>query len=308
LAPINETGTDKEPAYNYIRELEKEAEDIESGRLFYVAATRAKQRLHLLACAKCDEENTAKEPSKRSLLAKIWWQAQEHFGPAPEDLKQATEPEPIHDVLRRLPADFAIPGAPVPVKWYVPEGGGQEEQIEFSWAGETAKRIGSVVHRWLDLAAQPGLQPWDEKFVRLQDGAVRRQLLARGVETSELPRATARVLEALSNASKSARAGWIFADHPRARSEYQIVAKVDGRIRRFVVDRVIESKSQERWIIDFKTSSHEGAGLDAFLDQEQERYRSKLETYARSVFPSQAVKVALYFPVMDAWREWTVPK
>src|SRR5258708_6803153 len=80
LAPIDETGAGEDPTYQYVRELDKEADDIEAGRLFYVAATRARQRLHLLACAKADEDLRPKEPSKRSLLAKIWWQAREHFG------------------------------------------------------------------------------------------------------------------------------------------------------------------------------------------------------------------------------------
>jgi ATP-dependent helicase/nuclease subunit A len=48
LAPIDETGGEKEPLYQYVRQLDREAEDIEAGRLFYVAATRAESRLHLL--------------------------------------------------------------------------------------------------------------------------------------------------------------------------------------------------------------------------------------------------------------------
>jgi ATP-dependent exoDNAse (exonuclease V) beta subunit len=50
LAPIDETGGEKEPLYQYVRLLDREAEDIEAGRLFYVAATRAESRLHLLGC------------------------------------------------------------------------------------------------------------------------------------------------------------------------------------------------------------------------------------------------------------------
>src|SRR5262249_32601510 len=84
LAPIGETGEEKDPTYKYVRELDKEADDIESGRLFYVAATRARQRLHLLACAKADDDLRPKEPAKRSLLTKIWWQAREYFGEAPK--------------------------------------------------------------------------------------------------------------------------------------------------------------------------------------------------------------------------------
>src|SRR5207245_1175165 len=63
LAPIDETGVGEDPTYHYVRELDKEAYDIEAGRLFYVAATRAKQRLHLLACAKADEDLRPKQPS-----------------------------------------------------------------------------------------------------------------------------------------------------------------------------------------------------------------------------------------------------
>ena len=33
LAPVNETGTDKDPLYEYVRALNTEAEDLEAGRL-----------------------------------------------------------------------------------------------------------------------------------------------------------------------------------------------------------------------------------------------------------------------------------
>jgi ATP-dependent exoDNAse (exonuclease V) beta subunit len=72
LAPIDETGGEKEPLYRYVRDLDKEAEDIEAGRLLYVAATRAETRLHLLACLKVDEDGVMKMPSKRSLLGLAW--------------------------------------------------------------------------------------------------------------------------------------------------------------------------------------------------------------------------------------------
>src|SRR4029079_801338 len=81
VAPINATGDDKDPLYEYIRGLNREAEDIEAGRLFYVAATRARHRLHLLGVAKVDDHGDLREPAKRSLLARIWWQAETHFVP-----------------------------------------------------------------------------------------------------------------------------------------------------------------------------------------------------------------------------------
>jgi hypothetical protein len=58
--------------------------------------------------------------------------------------------------------------------------------------------------------------------------------------------------------------------------------------------------------VDYKTSSHEGAGLEAFLDREQERYRAQLERYAalmRRLGP-EPVRLGLYFPLLAGWRDW----
>ncbi len=63
-----------------------------------------------------------------------------------------------------------------------------------------------------------------------------------------------------------------------------------------------------RWIVDFKTGRHEGANADAFLAQEEARYRPQLERYARIVRgldPSRPIRLALYYPLVEGgWREW----
>jgi len=60
-----------------------------------------------------------------------------------------------------------------------------------------------------------------------------------------------------------------------------------------------------RWIIDFKTSAHEGGSLRAFLDEQQRRYRDQMERYARILAPlGEPVRLGLYFPLLDEWREW----
>jgi hypothetical protein len=73
-----------------------------------------------------------------------------------------------------------------------------------------------------------------------------------------------------------------------------------------VVDRTFVDDAGVRWIVDYKTSAHEGAGLDAFLDNERERYRPQLERYARllSALGPQPIRLGLYFPLLSAWREW----
>jgi hypothetical protein len=79
-----------------------------------------------------------------------------------------------------------------------------------------------------------------------------------------------------------------------------------GDVVRVVFDRSFIDDKGVRWIIDYKTSHHEGGNLESFLDQEVERYRPQLHRYAhfaRQLGP-EPVRVGLYFPLMRAWREW----
>ena len=48
-----------------------------------------------------------------------------------------------------------------------------------------------------------------------------------------------------------------------------------------MIDRTFIDENGVRWIIDYKTSAHEGSDLENFLEQEKERYREQLERYAR---------------------------
>jgi ATP-dependent exoDNAse (exonuclease V) beta subunit len=303
LAPIDETGAGEDPTYQYVRELDKEADDIEAGRLFYVAATRARRRLHLLACAKADEDFRPKDPSKRSLLSKIWWQARECFGEAPADAIEEPERAPINDVLHRLPAGFALPKAPASVQWTAPDEGRQEEQIEFSWAGETARHVGTIVHRWLQRIADDELRGWDAQRVEALKERFATELERRGVPSRDLKASTGQVSAALKNAVSDERGRWVLGPHPEARSEHRIRVTGAAGASTYIVDRVFRTAQDVRWIVDYKTSRHQGADREAFLDSERERYRAQLERYAAAL-AAGPVSLGLYFPLLGAWREW----
>jgi hypothetical protein len=72
------------------------------------------------------------------------------------------------------------------------------------------------------------------------------------------------------------------------------------------MDRTFIDADGVRWIVDYKTSAHEGGGVEAFLDREQERYRDQLERYARlmALREDRPIRLGLYFPLLAGWREW----
>ncbi len=72
-----------------------------------------------------------------------------------------------------------------------------------------------------------------------------------------------------------------------------------------ILDRVHIDEQGVHWIIDYKTSTHEGGDLAGFLEQEQDRYRPQLEKY-KGVYDKLTdapVKTALYFPLLQQFVE-----
>jgi len=68
--------------------------------------------------------------------------------------------------------------------------------------------------------------------------------------------------------------------HAEGRSEWRLTGITAGRRVNVVIDRSFVDAQGVRWIIDYKTSVHQGADTGAFLDNERERYRGQLEQYA----------------------------
>jgi ATP-dependent helicase/nuclease subunit A len=297
IAPIDETGGEREPLYHYVRTLDREAEDIEAGRLLYVAATRARSRLHLLGCVMVDEDGVVKMPSGRSLLG-IAWEALQHQIALPGSV--ATEAEKrvvLPDELKRLPADFQLPEPPEAVEWTPPEESREDQPIEFSWAKEAVRHAGIVAHAWLQRIAEDELRGWDAKRVDSLRIHFARDLQRRGVSSDELERAARLVAEALGNALADERGRWLLGAHPVARNEY----KLRTRLRSLRIDRYIEDAQGVKWVVDYKLSEHEGGGIEAFLDEQRERYAAQLDAYAGAV---GGARRGLYFPLHKGWREW----
>ncbi len=311
LAPIAAAGADEDPIYRYLRDLEAAADRHEAARVLYVACTRARRRLHLIGAAR-GADGGLEPPPADSLLALLWPALRPRFEAAAAraaagDLAPATPPRSAPPLLR-LPAGWRAP-APPPPAWTAPPPARvlHAAAVAFEWAGDTARHVGTVVHRILRRIAHEGLDTWDAGRLARAQGAWRAALRRLGVAPGELDAACARVHAALAAVLDDPRAHWILAaDHTQARNEWAVHGVVDGVIRRVVIDRTFVDGAGRRWIIDYKTGVHAGAGVEAFLDRERERYRAQLEAYAALLarLDARPLRLGLYFPLLRGWREW----
>jgi hypothetical protein len=221
-------------------------------------------------------------------------------------------PEPATPGLRRIPADWRTPPPPAPLATAAPVPDPEAERapvaVEFDWSGETARHVGTVIHRGLMDMSRDGAGAWDaERLARRRHGW-RATLAGLGIPGPELPAAEARVEEALGRVLADPRGRWLLdPEHEAARSELALCGIDGGAVTSVVIDRSFVDADGVRWIVDYKSGRHEGGDSRAFLDREQERYREQLERYGRlmSAMDGRPIRLALYFPVLAGWREWS---
>jgi ATP-dependent exoDNAse (exonuclease V) beta subunit len=80
----------------------------------------------------------------------------------------------------------------------------------------------------------------------------------------------------------------------------------EGNAVHFVIDRSFVDNKGDRWIVDYKTSSHEGGDVEAFIDAEVVRYKNQMERYRDVMLllePERNIRTALYFPLLGEFRE-----
>ncbi len=304
ISPSPPVGAAEDSELNvFIKDLIRQRDAHERCRLLYVAATRARRTLWLSAAPARAADGTLRL-DRRSMIAILW----PVLAPRFERLESERPPAvpSLAGTLTRLRGDWRPPAlaAALPIT-ELPPIYLASEPLEFSWVRETQRDIGTLVHAWLlSLAGETQLpSPLDLERHR---GRVLAQLERLGVALSERTRAAEVILRALRQTLSDHRGRWILnSAHRAACSEWELSGLSGGRLRNVRIDRSFIDESGTRWVIDYKTSSHEGGDLEGFLAQELERYRPQLTAYvelAQCVGP-EPVRAALYFPLLGAFRE-----
>jgi ATP-dependent helicase/nuclease subunit A len=307
-------GEEGDALFEFLRHQARDAAGLEADRLLYVACTRAKWRLVLTATVQEGREPDARaawRPHAGSLLAALWPVVGAEFGIEPPIAPPAQDGQEAAPVLRGGPLRRVPPGwspdldavlgaaaefADAPVT--------RVDTPVFDWAGETARRVGSLVHAELQIL---DLDAGSEAAITAREPRYRLWLARHGVPAERLADASRRVMAALLAVRRDSRGRWILQKGYREDlREYALSGYYRGELVRVVFDRSFIDQDGVRWVIDYKTSEHSGGNREQFLDQEVERYRPQLHRYAAlaAKLGSEVIRMGLYFPLMRAWREW----
>lgn len=314
LAPIKASSDELDPIYDYLRHEEKKRAEYETARLLYVAATRAKNSLHLIATLSKDPESfEIKNPVKNSLLSQLWSILGESFL---TNIREQNNSFPAHCTLensarnlRRLTAAWKLPPLPsgITPEFILETPLLTEENNYYLWKNHSIRAIGTVIHQLLCQIAKDGLEHWNDEVIITRKPCFNVLLKRHGLTNDEIDHCTQQVAIALQTAINDPRGRWILDNtHQDAQSEYSLSTLIDEKIKHIIIDRTFIDKDGIRWIIDYKSVAYNGEHLAKFIDKEVECYREQLEEYAKIIQltePLRPIHLGLYFPLLKAWRE-----
>ena len=312
LGPIKARASkEQDPIAKYLAQREKRRGEFEIDRLLYVAATRAKQVLHLVADLTVSAKDVAvAEPPKGSLLERLWsgWHKESIATVlVPSTAEPAAVPHHRGGALIRravVPTPGEGAGLLVETVATTPKSAQPAFNAAFVWpAVKSYERVlGTLIHAWLDHLGRQGAAQWSVEKLLAQRLRVERQCLQAGVPAPEVTKAAKEVLETLV-AMLSVERGQQLLSQLGARREWALLDE-SGKVS--VLDLALQD--EHGWlVVDYKTGRPLSTEApEAFGQRMLARYAKQLQSYCDQVtgFDGQAARAALYFPRDDLWFEF----
>lgn len=319
IAPLQPRGADRGRAKDWVDRIYRERESQEMRRILYVAATRARQELHLFARPEFRDEDghpVLVEPGF-SLLATAWpalsaeilacfkrWTTSAQ--PATEEPLEAelqglvatannllVMPSPLKPTpLRRLPENYEPPLSALPLVSLedTPTGMGAARLYERHEGGLLSRALGSVVHKLLEDLSRLRLQhdwPAARAALALFAPRITAEVRSFGIQPSQAQSVAARAIEIALTATNDTHGQWILSPHAEAASEAAWAGIVSGSLRTVRVDRIFRAGLEPLsagdaawWIIDYKTAHDEDLDPVQALPRFRALFAPQLEAYA----------------------------
>jgi ATP-dependent helicase/nuclease subunit A len=318
VAPLPTKGSESGQTKTWVDRIYSEREAQERRRILYVAATRAREKLHLFARPEYTEDSgglSLVAPAK-SLLATAWPAFEQQVRTRFEQWKSARDREPAEfeepdaaasaasdlialssspkpTILRRLPAHLEptvanVSDANLGVPNFVRLA---DLELYARHEGGTASRaLGSAVHKLLEeLARLRATHAWAAATNSLAQFVPRivAQIRAAGIAQAKAHSIADRALEIALQAAHDPVCQWILSPHTGASSESAWTGVIADALRSVRVDRVFRAGlnpltegDEAWWIIDYKTAHADDLGPLVALPTLRGLFAPQLEAYA----------------------------
>lgn len=293
---------------------DKAIKQAEGLRLLYVATTRAKQHLHLLATGKIKDDD-ADAPlvfEANSFAQRLGIEFP--LGTVPE----AVEPAPIDrsraPLSPRLPlsADTVLDadstwGLAVPVERRSVRPSERvltpDDDALAADGDRVAQWRGRLFHQAMEAISIEGIAQWQADPAR-RLASMQAALHRAGLRADQVDTLSNEVMAAVTRTLASPTGQAILAPWPWATSEYPVAAFIDGEWTSAIIDRCFETHNGTLWIIDYKLAApgDDARQSTAVMKAAADKYRAQIDRYGHlmaALRPNKPVQTALYLVALD---------
>jgi ATP-dependent helicase/nuclease subunit A len=343
VAPLQFKGSDRGQAKRWVDGIRRERESQETRRILYVAATRAREELHLFAqpAYKIEEDESRRLLDPRNCLLSTAWPALEEevrnrFDQWETHIRQGAEPGELISIaasennvivmprptdLRRLPPDFEA-ATNIDMSLSASESviGLGDADYQRHEGGLLSRSLGNAVHKLFEELAHLRLSlDWDSSLTALENirPRITATVRAAGISLAQAEDVSSQAFNIARGAARDPFGQWILSPHTEAVSESGWAGIVGGNLRLVRVDRLFRASLEPLkpgddalWIIDYKTASAGNLDTQSALTAFRTTYGPQLQEYAgvlRNLHGSHVqLRAGLYFPRMSLFDWWEI--
>ncbi len=278
MAPVKGREEDAPNLYNYLEALNVEQEAFEAQRVLYVAATRAREELHLFGGWKMmgPAGNKAPGSTKGTFMQLLW-----PFFEAAIDLEDDTDgaadgatassAEPPVLPFLRLQNE-----PPLAIEPLTPEL--DRHAFEMKIPDQDRLAFGDAVHLWLELLHEHPPEKWSAGWLVEHRAALQASLANAGARETHIEDLCQRLEKMLDEimSSKKGRGIVLAKDKNASWAELPFYTRDGVRLRKHIIDRMYQLDDGSYVIIDYKTGQESESTREKWKAQ-LERYRSIVE-------------------------------
>ncbi|HKJ17323.1 MAG TPA: UvrD-helicase domain-containing protein [Xanthomonadales bacterium] len=275
--------------YQYLNRVDRERAQYESMRLLYVACTRARKQLHLVAEIKVTNTGKASIPAA-SMLTFL-----EHtFSDQIQEIVDQHEPEKDQADETAEPAPYPLLrlNQQLPDLEFEPVQKSESDGALRDLPNMEAVALGTVLHEWLELIHDYPEQDWSVERIEQSGDSIRSCLVRSGASAESVDQLQARCIGILKQVLFEE--GWLnqLIDSGRSGSWSELpVYRRDGHhFSRHIIDLLVRDQDGSFHIIDYKTHMPSGEGESAWPKQ-LERYQELVEKLSGGSVSKKEIRI-----------------
>lgn len=294
LAPIKSTATSSDPVSDYLRYIESEKTHQEQIRLLYVAATRAKHTLHIMA------EASATDPTQVLKKSSLLYPIRSHL-PLPKEKK--ADPFTIEVFLPPPSSLPPIRRIKYPSSSSMTSTDNLQSQTKLpSLQGPLALNLSSIDSAYHQILQHIIDQQW-LPHPELMAKPIFQTMLQAYIQSFQLtthPHDEIKQLhQALEQTLADPKAQWFLNPHHLdSKTELTFSYFKDGQLIQATINRSF-IEHHTRWIISYTLGQPTAEHIQAY-------YQKQLQHFAHLFQQTETIpsRLALYLPLTQEWMEW----